>query len=71
MYMEQFIVNNSWILILLALWVIPWKALALWRSAQRKEKVWFIVLLIANTMAILEIIYIVFFSKRKDKKIIE
>ncbi len=63
--MEQIIKDNFWILILIALWTIPWKGLALWKAAQIKDKWWFIALLIVNTLAILEILYIYVFSKRK------
>jgi hypothetical protein len=45
-------------LVLLVLWSIFWKGLALWRSANRGEKVWFIILLVVNTAGILEIIYL-------------
>ena len=69
--MHQFIAQNPWIIGLFALWVIPWKGVALWKSAQRKEMKWFIVLLIVNTLAILDIIYIVFFSKRENNKLRE
>ena len=50
--------------ILFALWVLPWKGVALWRAAQHRNKKWFIVLVAVNTFAILEIAYIFFFSKR-------
>ncbi|HCP08933.1 MAG TPA: hypothetical protein DIT25_04005 [Candidatus Moranbacteria bacterium] len=52
-------------LIIAAAWTIPWKAVALWKSARRGEKIWFTVLLLLNTLAILEILYIFVFSKRK------
>jgi len=45
-------------MVLLALWVLPWKGWALWLAARRKEKWWFIELLVINTLAILEIFYI-------------
>lgn len=54
------------ILVLLVLWTVPWKAVALWKSARRGEKAWFIVLLIVNTLAILEIIYIFGVVKEKN-----
>lgn len=66
--MEQFILDNSWVLVLLALWSIPWKGWALWKAAKNDDKAWFIVLLIVNTLAILEIFYIFIFSKRKVAK---
>jgi hypothetical protein len=56
----------SWLLPLLIIWTIPWKGVALWRSARNHQTAWFIVLLVVNTLAILEIIYIFAFSKKKD-----
>jgi len=43
---------------LLALWTLPWKGYALWLAARNSHKWWFIALLVINTVAILEIIYI-------------
>jgi len=63
--MEEFILQNSWILLLITLWVAPWKGVALWKSARNKQTKWFIALLIFNTLAILEIAYIFYFSKKK------
>jgi len=55
-------------ILLVMLWTLPWKGWALWLSAKRGEKWWFIALLILNTFAILEIIYIFFIAKRNDRK---
>jgi hypothetical protein len=46
------------ILLVLAIWTIPWKGYALWLAAKRGQKIWFIVMLILNTVGILEIFYI-------------
>lgn len=54
-------------MILIAIWTIPWKGMALWRSAKKGDRIWFIVLLILNTLAILEILYIFVFSKKDDQ----
>jgi hypothetical protein len=51
-------------IIVAALWTIPWKGYALWTSAQRKDKGWFIALLLINTFAILDIIYIFGVAKK-------
>ena len=53
------------ILIAIILWTLPWKAVALWKSARNTDRVWFAVLLVINTLAILDIIYILFFSKKE------
>jgi len=66
--MEQFLVENQWLILLVILWILPWKGVALWKAAQLKDKCWFIALLVINTMAILEILYIFIFSKRKTIK---
>lgn len=38
------------------------RAFALWHAARADRKVWFVVLLIANTMGVLPLIYLVFFK---------
>ena len=55
------------LLIVLILWVLPWKGYALWTAAKRGEKWWFAALLVINTLAILEIIYIFFVAKKKNE----
>jgi methionyl-tRNA synthetase len=66
--MEQFLSQNPWIIFLIILWVLPWKGVALWRAAKNHHKLWFVALLILNTLAILEIIYIFYFAKKKEKE---
>jgi len=56
------------ILIVLAIWTIPWKALALWHSSKNNDKTWFIVVMIINTFGILEILYLFVFAKQKLTK---
>jgi len=64
---EQFLVQNNWVLILLTVWVLTWKGFALWKAAQTGSKKWFIAILILNTLAILDILYIFVFSKKTPK----
>lgn len=62
------IANNpqaALILILAILWALPWKGVALWRAAKNEAKIWFVILLAVNTLAILDILYIFVFSKRR------
>ncbi len=68
--MEQLIDNQwiAWIIVIVGLWTLPWKGVALWRSAQRKEKWWFVALFVVNTAGLLEILYIFVFSKKKNVK---
>ena len=62
----QFYAQNAWWIVLLALWSIPWKGVALWKAARASSKAWFVVLLLVNTVGLLEIIYIFGFSKKKS-----
>ena len=63
----HFLSTHPWlpfVFMAIAIWTIIWKGTALWKAAQNKSMPWFVVLLIVNTMGILEIIYIFFFSKK-------
>lgn len=53
------------VLTILAIWSLIWKGIALWKAAKNDSKPWFIALLVINTVGILEIIYIFYFSKKK------
>ena len=57
--------GNQWVVWLIILWAIPWKGVALWKAARNSHKKWFVALFLVNTMAILEIIYIFYFSKER------
>ncbi|KKP56012.1 MAG: hypothetical protein A3F20_03350 [Candidatus Zambryskibacteria bacterium RIFCSPHIGHO2_12_FULL_39_21] len=48
----------SWLVLPLMVWSLFWKGLALWHSSRRNKEWWFIILLIVNTLGILEIIYL-------------
>lgn len=50
-------------LLVISIWTLIWKGLALWKSARKSHKIWFIAILIINTVGILEILYIYVFSK--------
>lgn len=63
---EQYFLENPWLAYLILLWVLPWKGVALWKAARKTDKVWFVAILILNTLAVLEILYIFIFSKRKE-----
>lgn len=55
------------ILPIIIIWSLIWKGIALWKAARNNDLVWYIILLILNTVGILEIIYIFAFAKRKVK----
>ena len=53
-------------MMLLVVWTLYWKFHALWYAAKHDHKWWFIAMLIINTMGILEIAYLYYFSKQMD-----
>lgn len=54
------------ILIVLVLWELVWKGLALWHSAKNGQIYWFVAFLLVHTLGILEIIYL--FGFRTDRR---
>lgn len=50
-------------LTIVGIWSLIWKGFALWRAGRQNQMIWFIVLLIVNTIGILEILYLFIFSK--------
>lgn len=59
---------SSFWMAVLVIWTLIWKGIALWKAGTSKKKVWFIVLLVLNTVGILEILYIFIFSKEGETK---
>lgn len=53
------------LLAILIVWSTVWKALALWRAARNGAKIWFVVLLVVNTVGLLEIVYFFYIYKKK------
>lgn len=75
--MDSFIINNFFneqgipplavniFFLALFIWSIIWKGTALWHASKNHEKPWFVAILIINTAGILEIVYLLYFSKNK------
>lgn len=63
--MEMILQNNLFLFVLIMLWVLPWKIYSLWTAAKRGDKKWFIVLILVNSLAILDIIYIFVVAKKQ------
>ena len=64
----QLFANYPWLPVVIAIvaicWVLPWKGVALWKAARLGYKVWFVILLVVNTLSLLEIIYVLFIAKK-------
>ncbi|MFH1401973.1 MAG: DUF5652 family protein [Parcubacteria group bacterium] len=58
------------VLLTILIWTLPWKGIALWKAAKNGQKKWFIVMLVFNTLALLEIIYIFYFGTKRENKIL-
>jgi len=65
--MEELILSPK-VLFLILVWTLPWKAVALWKAAKNSHKKWFVGILVINTLALLEIIYIFYFAKPNKNK---
>ncbi|MFH1209469.1 MAG: DUF5652 family protein [archaeon] len=60
----------GWFLfILLLIWSFIWKGIALWRCAKKNHSTWFVIILIINTLGILEIIYLMIHHREIKKEI--
>ena len=60
----SFYENNTAFLLLVLLWSLPWKGVALWKAVENKQKIWFVVILVTSTFALLDALYIFYFSKK-------
>ena len=55
--------------ILLLIWEVVWKSIALWKTGRNNQLAWFVCILIFNTAGILPIVYLLFFQPKKAKKV--
>jgi hypothetical protein len=63
----SFIQKNIWLFVVLAVWDLIWKGIALWKAAKNNQRNWFILLLIINSFGIFPIIYLKLFSREKKE----
>ena len=55
-------------LVVVAIWELVWKAIALWKCGRNNHLIWFIFILILNTAGILPIVYLLFFQGKSVKQ---
>jgi len=65
-FMQEFLAQNQWLILMLIAWTLPWKGIALWKAAKNHQRNWYIALLVINTLAVLEILYLFCFQKKKS-----
>ncbi|NLI13897.1 DUF5652 family protein [Pelotomaculum propionicicum] len=63
----EFLQSNPLLFAIVVVWSIIWKAIALWNAARNNQLAWYIVLIIVNTVGILEIIYLLFYRKKRSR----
>lgn len=60
--LEELLTRPEFYLVMLT-WTLIWKGMALWKAARKEHIVWFVIILVLNTMGLLEIAYIYFLSR--------
>lgn len=53
--------------LIVLVWTLMWKGFALWRAATDNSKLWFVVMMIINTLGVLEIVYLFAISPMRQK----
>jgi len=56
--------ENAFLIAVLLVWSLAWKGASLWKAARLSHKWWFMIILLANTIGVLEIIYIFFVANK-------
>jgi uncharacterized protein DUF5652 len=46
------------LIVVVGIWEVVWKAIALWRAGNDRNLLWFVLMFVLNTAGILEIVYI-------------
>lgn len=55
------------IILIVVLWDVVWKLIAMWKAGRNNHLAWFICIAIFNTMGILPIIYILLFRNKSEE----
>ena len=58
------------LLVLVQVWDLIWKSLALWRAARNRDVFWFVLLILINSAGLLPAFYLFYISKNPKRKII-
>jgi hypothetical protein len=57
--------NLWWLILPLVIVDLVLKGLALWKTARHGQNIWFVAILIVNSLGILPAVYLLFFQKKK------
>ena len=56
-------------LVIVSIWTLIWKGLALWHTGKNQQKKWFVAILILNTAGLLPIIYLLWFKPQEEVRV--
>ena len=56
------------VIIILIIWEIVWKLIALWKAGRNNHLVWFICIALINTIGILPIVYILIYKDKSKEQ---
>lgn len=65
---EITIYTNLWIAVPLVIWTLAWKGRGMWRAAQNRQPVWFIVMFLVQSLGIIPIVYLALLQKAPKPK---
>ncbi|KKR82794.1 MAG: hypothetical protein UU29_C0009G0065 [Candidatus Daviesbacteria bacterium GW2011_GWA2_40_9] len=54
-----------WLISLLVLWDVFWKAVGLWYTIKNNQRNWFVAIFILSSVGILPILYLKFFQQKQ------
>ncbi len=57
------------VIIVLSIWEMIWKGIALWKAGRNNHIGWFVAIFIVNTIGILPIIYLAWFQPKKSETV--
>lgn len=63
------LLQNPLVMYALLIWELVWKGLALWKTAKKEQKYWFLAILIFNTIGLLPISYLLLEKKARFNKV--
>jgi methionyl-tRNA synthetase len=64
-------IRHPLFVLILVAWSLAWKGAALWKSANLRQKKWFIAILLINLFGLLEIIYLYFVARKYKVEVVE
>ncbi|MES2023899.1 MAG: DUF5652 family protein [Patescibacteria group bacterium] len=64
-----FHLGQNLIIAVVVAWTLLWKCYSVWLAVENKHKKWFVVLVILNTLGILDMIYVFGVLKKKQPEV--